>query len=215
MRQDCLRRINKDPSIIPRSYLGTVEHSRSSQPCFCQHRSTKLRYATNLKVIQKNDAFRNTDGKMTFSSVQVFVQQDHILYSGKWMDRLNSPKALDDLHELKQISTEDRGPEVKSTWSAIYIKTPSLLAYTGRNLEKQIAREIEIYKVPRFFARTPIRVLRSTMAIRIPTVEFLDYVSNDIRQPVDAKWISWGDCCYVHPESTSSSLITIANLEWA
>ena len=83
-----------------------------------------------MEVIQKNDAFRNIDGKMTLSYIQVFVRQDGILYSGKWTDQLNSPKALDDLQELKQIPTEDKGSEVKSTRSAIYIKTPCLLACT-------------------------------------------------------------------------------------
>ncbi|KAJ5374226.1 hypothetical protein N7517_006232 [Penicillium concentricum] len=96
-----------------------------------------------MEVIQNNEAFRRIDGKMKFSYVQVFVRQDGILYSGKWTNRLNSPKALDDLQELKQIPTEDRGPEAKTAWSAIYMKTPSLLAYTDGNLEKQIAREIE------------------------------------------------------------------------
>ncbi|KAJ5353511.1 hypothetical protein N7541_006075, partial [Penicillium brevicompactum] len=120
----------------------------------------------------------NIDGKTTFSYIQVFVRQDGILYSGKWTDRFNSPKLLEDLQELKQIPTEDRGPEVKSTWSAIYMKTPSLLG----NLEKQIARKIETYEFLRNLGRTFIQISRSTMAIRIPTVKFLNYVSNDIRQ---------------------------------
>ena len=50
-----------------------------------------------MEVIQKNEAFRGIDGKMKFSYVQVFVRQDGILYSGKWTNRLNSPKTLEDL----------------------------------------------------------------------------------------------------------------------
>lgn len=102
-----------------------------------------------MEVIQKNEAFRRIDGKMKFSYVQVFVRQDGILYSGKWTNRLNSPKTLDDLQELKEIPTEDRGPEVKTAWSAIYVKTPSLLAYIDGNLEKQIAREVETCEILR------------------------------------------------------------------
>ncbi|CAG8147937.1 unnamed protein product [Penicillium nalgiovense] len=102
-----------------------------------------------MEVIQKNEAFRRIDGKMKFSYVQVFVRQDGILYSGKWTNRLNSPKTLDDLQELKEIPTEDRGPEVKTDWSATYVKTPSLLAYIDGNLEKQIAREIETCEILR------------------------------------------------------------------
>ncbi|KAJ5550361.1 hypothetical protein N7535_001702 [Penicillium sp. DV-2018c] len=102
-----------------------------------------------MEVIQKNEAFRRIDGKMKFSYVQVFVRQGGILYSGKWTNRLNSPKTLDDLQELKEIPTEDRGPEVKTAWSAIYVKTPSLLAYIDGNLEKQIAREVETCEILR------------------------------------------------------------------
>ncbi|KXG53609.1 uncharacterized protein PGRI_006590 [Penicillium griseofulvum] len=102
-----------------------------------------------MEVIQKNEAFKRTDGKMQFSYVQVFVRQDGILYSGKWTNRFDSPKTLDDLQDLKKIPTEDRGPKVKAAWSAIYIKTPSLLAYIERNLEKRITREIETCEILR------------------------------------------------------------------
>ncbi|KAJ5737903.1 uncharacterized protein N7483_003028 [Penicillium malachiteum] len=39
--------------------------------------------------------------------------------------------------------------EVKTGWSAIYVKKPSLLAYTSGNLEKQIAREVETCEILR------------------------------------------------------------------
>ncbi|GLA13898.1 hypothetical protein AnigIFM62618_011315 [Aspergillus niger] len=84
---------------------------------------------------------------MKFSYVEVFVRQDGILYSGKWMDRFQSPKTLEDLDEVKQIQTEDRGPEVKTSWSAVYVKTPSLLAYVNGDLEKQITREVETCEI--------------------------------------------------------------------
>jgi hypothetical protein len=54
-----------------------------------------------MEILQKNEAFKRIEGKMKFSYVQVFVRQEGILYSGKWADRLGSPKALDDLQELK------------------------------------------------------------------------------------------------------------------
>ncbi|KAL4935318.1 hypothetical protein BDV06DRAFT_234434 [Aspergillus oleicola] len=102
-----------------------------------------------MEVVQTNEAFKRVDGKMRFSYVQVFVSQDGILYTGKWTNRLDLPKTLEDLQEVKQITTEDRGPEVNTAWSAVYIKTPSLLAYIHGNLEKQIAREIETCEILR------------------------------------------------------------------
>ncbi|PLB53418.1 kinase-like protein [Aspergillus steynii IBT 23096] len=96
-----------------------------------------------MEIVQRNEAFKKIDGKMKFSYVQMFVRQDGKLYSGKWRNRLDSPKTLDDLQAVQQIPTEDRGPEVNPTWSAVYVKTPSLLAYVDENLEKQITREVE------------------------------------------------------------------------
>ncbi|KAE8318275.1 kinase-like protein [Aspergillus transmontanensis] len=86
---------------------------------------------------------------MKFAYVQIFVRQDGILYSGKWANRLDSPRTLNDLQEVKQIPTEDRCPEVNPTWSAVYEKTPSLLAYIDGNLEKQITREVETCEILR------------------------------------------------------------------
>lgn len=102
-----------------------------------------------MEVVQKNEAFKRIDGKMKFYYVQVFVQQGGLLYSGKWKNRLDSPKTLDDLQEVKQVPTEDRGPEVNTAWSAVYVKTPSLLAYVDGNLENQITREVEICEILR------------------------------------------------------------------
>ncbi|CRG90359.1 hypothetical protein PISL3812_07403 [Talaromyces islandicus] len=100
-----------------------------------------------MEVIQKNEAFGRIDGKMKFSYVHVFVRQDGVLYSGKWTDRLNLPKTLDDLQELKKIPTEDRGPVVKTAWSPIHVKTPSFLAYIDGNLEQRIAREVQTCEI--------------------------------------------------------------------
>ncbi|EHA28287.1 hypothetical protein ASPNIDRAFT_43403 [Aspergillus niger ATCC 1015] len=100
-----------------------------------------------MEVVQKNETFKKIDGKMKFSYVEVFVRQDGILYSGKWTDRFQSPKTLEDLDEVKQIQTADRGPEVKASWSAVYVKTPSLLAYVNGDLEKQITREVETCEI--------------------------------------------------------------------
>jgi len=96
-----------------------------------------------------NEAFKRVDGQMQFSYIQVFVRQNGILYSGKWANRFDSPKTLDDLQEVKQIQTDDRGPKVNTVWSAVYVKTPSLLAYTDGNLEQQITREVETYEILR------------------------------------------------------------------
>ncbi|KAL4861371.1 hypothetical protein BDV12DRAFT_180382 [Aspergillus spectabilis] len=102
-----------------------------------------------MEVVQKNEAFKSIDGKMKFSYVQVFVLQAGILYTGKWTNRFDLPKTLEDLQEVKQIPTENRGPEVITAWSAVYVKKPSLLAYTDGNLEKRIAREVATCEILR------------------------------------------------------------------
>ncbi|GKZ35724.1 hypothetical protein AbraIFM66950_006476 [Aspergillus brasiliensis] len=104
-----------------------------------------------MEIVQKNEAFKKIDGKMQYSYVQIFARQDGLLYTGKWTNRYEPPKTLDEIDDLKHIPTEDRGPEVKPTWSAaaVYVKTPSLLAYVMGDLEKQIAREVEACEVLR------------------------------------------------------------------
>ncbi|KAB8218923.1 kinase-like protein [Aspergillus novoparasiticus] len=109
-----------------------------------------------MEVVQKNEAFQKVDGKMKFAYVQIFVRQDGILYSGKWTNRLDSPRTLNDLQEVKQIPTEDRGPEVSPTWSAVYVKTPILLAYIDGDLEKQITREVETCEILRKYTHPNI-----------------------------------------------------------
>lgn len=59
------------------------------------------------------------------------------------------PKTLNDLQDLKQIPTENRGPEIKLDWLAVYTKTPSLLTNASDNLQNQIAREIETCEILR------------------------------------------------------------------
>ncbi|KAJ6027024.1 kinase-like protein [Penicillium canescens] len=101
-----------------------------------------------MEIVQKNEAFK-VNGKMGFSYVQVFVQQDGILYCGKWSNRFKVPKTLQDLQEVRQIPKENRGPEVNTTWSAVYVKRPSLLAYANDNLDTQIAREVDVCEILR------------------------------------------------------------------
>ncbi|RAL15699.1 uncharacterized protein BO97DRAFT_458571 [Aspergillus homomorphus CBS 101889] len=102
-----------------------------------------------MEVIQKNEAFKKIDGGMKFSYVQVFVHQDGKLYTGKWMNRFDSPKTLEDLQDVKQIPMDGRGPKVNHAWSAIYMKTPSLLALVDGDLEQQITREVETCEILR------------------------------------------------------------------
>ena len=102
---------------------------------------------SKMEILQKNEAFKKVDGKMQFSYVHVFVQQGGSLYYGKWTERFDLPQTLEDLQEVRRIPTEGRGPKVKTSWSAVYVKTPSLLAYVNGNLEKQIAREIEACEI--------------------------------------------------------------------
>ncbi|KAJ5364404.1 uncharacterized protein N7496_010117 [Penicillium cataractarum] len=103
-----------------------------------------------MEIIQKNEAFKRIDnGQLRFSYVQIFARRDGVLYSGKWLNRQESPNTLEELQELKRITIEDRGPEVKTTWSAVFVKTPSLLAYADGNLEKRISREVETCEILR------------------------------------------------------------------
>lgn len=104
-----------------------------------------------MEIIQKNEAFERIDGKMRFSYVQIFAQQDGILYSGKWPKGQESPNTLEELQELKRVPTkpEDRGPEIKTSQSAVFVKTLSRLVYIDENLEKRISREVETYEILR------------------------------------------------------------------
>ncbi|KAL4878886.1 kinase-like domain-containing protein [Aspergillus karnatakaensis] len=102
-----------------------------------------------MEIIQKNESFKKRDGKMQFAYVRIFARQKGILYSGKWSDRFTSPKTLEDLQDLEQIPTKDRGPKINPGWSGVYIKTPSLLSYIDGDLEKRIAREIKICEILR------------------------------------------------------------------
>jgi serine/threonine protein kinase len=102
-----------------------------------------------MEVVQKYEAFKRIDGMMRFSYVQIFAQRDGMLYSGKWPNRRDSPTTLEELQELEQIPTEDRGPEMKKNWSAVFVKTPSLLAYIDGDLEKRITREVETCEILR------------------------------------------------------------------
>ncbi|KAJ5919966.1 hypothetical protein N7454_009801 [Penicillium verhagenii] len=96
-----------------------------------------------MEIIQQTESFKINNGRLEFSYVQVFVRQDGVLYTGKWPNRFDLPKTLEDLRDIDKVQTEDRGPEVDPTWSAIYLKKPDLLAYVNPNLEKQIAREVQ------------------------------------------------------------------------
>jgi serine/threonine protein kinase len=100
-----------------------------------------------MEIVQRNEAFKKVDGKMKFSYVQIFIQHDGILYCGKWGNRFSLPETLQDLQEVKQIPTEDRGPEAKTTWSAVYVKRASLLAYANDNLDRQISREVDVCEI--------------------------------------------------------------------
>ncbi|KAL5363912.1 kinase-like protein [Aspergillus floccosus] len=103
----------------------------------------------NMEIVQKCEAFKKVEGKMRFSYTQVFARRDGILYSGKWPNQHDSPNTLEELQEPKRIPTEDRDPEIEESWSAVFIKTPSLLAYIDGNIEKRIAREVETCEILR------------------------------------------------------------------
>lgn len=96
-----------------------------------------------MRIIQANEAFRKINGKLTFSYTEIFVLQDGVLYRGKWFNRYDSPNTLEELQELERIQTEDRGPQIQEAWSAVFVKTPSLLSYVDGNLERRISREVE------------------------------------------------------------------------
>lgn len=109
----------------------------------------------SMEIVQSNEAFKKIDGKFQFVYVQIIARQDNVLYSAKWMDRENDPQDLSQLLDIQRVETEDRGPEVRQTWTVVsqldcYVKTPSLFAYTGRSdLEKQMLREVEACEVLR------------------------------------------------------------------
>ena len=63
------------------------------------------------------------------------------------MNRVDSPKTLEDLQEVKQIPTENQGPQANTTWLSAYLKTRSLLAFIDGNFQNQITREAETCEI--------------------------------------------------------------------
>ncbi|RAL00173.1 kinase-like protein [Aspergillus ibericus CBS 121593] len=103
-----------------------------------------------MKILKSNEAFERINDELQFSYVKYFVQRDGVLYYGKWKNRYHPPSTLDQLEEVQQIQTNDRGPLIQPTWSTIYIKTPSLLSYVdGSDLEQQILREVTVCEILR------------------------------------------------------------------
>lgn len=102
-----------------------------------------------MKAVQSNEAFKRIDGCMRFSYVNYYVQRDGALYRGKWKDRHQTPQTLDQLDEIQQIQTEDRGPMIDSTWSLTHVKKPSLESYLNPDLEGQLRREITVCELLR------------------------------------------------------------------
>lgn len=102
-----------------------------------------------MKAVQSNEAFKRIDGCMRFSYVNYYVQQDGALYRGKWKDRHQTPQTLDQLDEIQQIQTEDRGPVIDSTWSLTHVNKPSLESYLNPDLEGQLRREITVCELLR------------------------------------------------------------------
>ncbi|KAJ5833424.1 kinase-like protein [Penicillium riverlandense] len=97
-----------------------------------------------MKIVQRSERFKFIDGVLSFSYVSYFIQKDGILYLGKSKDRFGPPDSLEQLEDVQQVQTEDRGPVVRTAWSTVYVKTPNLFAYTGgSDLEKRISYEVE------------------------------------------------------------------------
>lgn len=108
-----------------------------------------------MEIVQSNEAFKTIEGKFQFAYVCYFVRQNGVLYHGKWKHRFSAPDTLEDLEEVEQVKTEDRGPEVRPEWSIysgsppeVHVKTPSLFAYLeGVDIENKIRREVEACEI--------------------------------------------------------------------
>ncbi|KAL4791037.1 kinase-like protein [Aspergillus venezuelensis] len=98
-----------------------------------------------MEIINRSEGFKTgNSGRLAFAYVQYFVQQNGILYRGKWHDRFNDPQTLGQLDNVQEVQTKDRGPEMQDSWSQIYIKTPSLFQYATADLEDQLQREVSV-----------------------------------------------------------------------
>ncbi|KAL4957021.1 kinase-like domain-containing protein [Aspergillus filifer] len=103
-----------------------------------------------MEIVNRSESFETGDsGRLAFAYVQYFVQQEGILYRGKWQDRYNDPRTLDQLEDVKEVQTKDRGPKLQDAWSQIYIKTPSLFQFATADLEEQLHREVSVCEILR------------------------------------------------------------------
>jgi len=104
-----------------------------------------------MEIIQQKESFKFNEaaGRLMFSYLSVFAKQDGKLYYGKWRERFGKPETLDDLQEIKEVATEDVGPELKTTWSGVHVKTPHLFTLLKPNVDQKIAREVEACEIIR------------------------------------------------------------------
>lgn len=110
-----------------------------------------------MEIIKSSEAFKLVDGKLQFHCIKGIIRQDNILYLAKWSNRWQKPLDFSQLDDVQRLEIEDRGPEVRPTWTVVvaptgqscllYVKKPSLFEYASGDgvddLERRISREIE------------------------------------------------------------------------
>lgn len=108
-----------------------------------------------MRVIQSNESFKLVEGGLQFQYVKGIIRHQNVLYAAKWNSRRELPVDFSELHDVKQLDTEDRGPRMQPDWTVAeeqdcYVKTPNLLAYAeAPNLENLILQEIETCEILR------------------------------------------------------------------
>lgn len=108
-----------------------------------------------MEIVQRTESFKTLEGEFQFAYVSYFVRQNGALYYGKWRHRFSTPTTLEDLDDLEEVKTEDRGPVMEPEWSIysgplanVHVRTPSLLAYVnGVDLERPIRYEVEACEI--------------------------------------------------------------------
>jgi serine/threonine protein kinase len=108
----------------------------------------------DMEIIESNEAFKETDGDFKFHHISLLIRKDRQLYTAKCAHRFfgDQQPIFAELHDVKILDAEDRGPKEKPTWTVLdspqdyYVKSPNWRAYElpRAYLEQHIHNEIEI-----------------------------------------------------------------------
>lgn len=135
-----------------------------------------------MEIIGSREVFKRDGNRYKFSYLLLIVKQNGQLYIAKC---LCLEPDTSQLFDKAPLQTEDRGPELKSTWKLLdsqhdyYVKKPDLWAYTDPNLEQHICREVKSCEILKAYPHPNLADYKGCQSIhgRVSGICFQRYVS--------------------------------------